>query len=312
MASPQLENGYFSIATEFWDALARYRLPGEQMQVLMVVIRKTWGFHKKEDGIPLSQFQQATGINKPNISRALNELLSKKIIVKNGFIKIDNKHIQVLGINKDFQKWVPLSKKITTFIKKDKKALSKKITSKYNRSKDNPKDIHANFSSPDDAVEEYFSYTSKKGRVLRCKKLRSFDMFWEAFNYKRGRADAADAWLDIKDLKPSILDRIIERARQEAEARPELVAQGHTPKMAQGWLTARRWEDEAGPVEPKIYDMPGTQKFDAEKARLDREEKKRAVDDARKAAEIAAERASPEFTPISKAIQEFKRRHVLT
>ena len=87
MANPQLENGHLKIANEIWDALCRIRIPGEQMQVLMVIIRKTYGFNKKSDGIPLSQFTEATGINRQNVIRAINGLLSKKII---NVIKKDN------------------------------------------------------------------------------------------------------------------------------------------------------------------------------------------------------------------------------
>ena len=68
--------------------------------------------------------------------------------------------------------------------------------------------------------------------------------FWDAFNYKMGKAEAADSWLDIPELKVSIVTKIIEAAKKEAAGRAELQAQGRTPKMAQGWLTARRWEDE--------------------------------------------------------------------
>ena len=39
-------------------------------------------------------------------------------------------------------------------------------------------------------------------------------------------------------------EKINEAAKQEASCRHELTSQGKTPKMAQGWLTGRRWEDE--------------------------------------------------------------------
>jgi hypothetical protein len=36
----------------------------------------------------------------------------------------------------------------------------------------------------------------------------------------------------------------VSAAEAEALGRAELVANGHTPKWAQGWITGRRWEDE--------------------------------------------------------------------
>jgi phage replication O-like protein O len=108
MASPQVENGYLKIATELWDALIRYRLPGEQRQIVDAIIRKTYGYNKKQDAISLSQFVKMTGCKKPNIIRSIKSLLSKKIIV---VIKTDNKIAHVYKINKNYQSWVPLSKK---------------------------------------------------------------------------------------------------------------------------------------------------------------------------------------------------------
>jgi phage replication O-like protein O len=138
MASPQVENGYLKIATELWDALIRYRLPGEQRQIVDAIIRKTYGYNKKQDAISLSQFVKMTGCKKPNIIRSIKSLLSKKIIV---VIKTDNKIAHVYKINKNYQSWVPLSKKITlskvitNVIKTDNDSLSKVIPTKDNTQK---------------------------------------------------------------------------------------------------------------------------------------------------------------------------------
>lgn len=90
---------------------------------------------------------------------------------------------------------------------------------------------------------------TRKGRRVTGKRLETFNGFWEAFAYKRGKAEAADAWLDIPKLTDALVARICSAARQEAAQRPQLEARGSTPKWAQGWLAARRWEDYA-PEEP--------------------------------------------------------------
>ena len=38
MANPQTENGYTKIANEIMEALAHIRIPGEAMQVLLVIL----------------------------------------------------------------------------------------------------------------------------------------------------------------------------------------------------------------------------------------------------------------------------------
>ena len=55
---PQLENGYTKIANELLEAIAAIRIPGEAMQVLLVIIRKTYGYCKKKDAISISLFRE--------------------------------------------------------------------------------------------------------------------------------------------------------------------------------------------------------------------------------------------------------------
>jgi phage replication O-like protein O len=121
MANPQPDK-YTKISNELLDALIRYRIPGEQMQVFLFIMRKTYGYNKKQDAIALSQFVDATGIKKANVSRAIKGLLSKKIII----IEKDNEVAHVYGIIKDYEKWKPFIKK-DNVIKKDKGGYSKVI-----------------------------------------------------------------------------------------------------------------------------------------------------------------------------------------
>lgn len=113
MARPQIEDGYTRIANELMEALAHIRIPGEARQIIDTIIRKTYGFNKKADMISLSQFCLATGMKKPTCSRAIRTASTMNIIKK------DNNGNHFYSINKDFETWKPLSKKITHIIKKD-------------------------------------------------------------------------------------------------------------------------------------------------------------------------------------------------
>lgn len=108
MANPQLEDGYVRVATEVWEALCRIRIPGEARQVLDVIIRKTWGWNKKEDRISLSQFVEATGLKKDKIIRARGKLVSMNIVSFKG-----NGNGATYRINKNYHSWQPLPKKET-------------------------------------------------------------------------------------------------------------------------------------------------------------------------------------------------------
>lgn len=110
MASPQAENGYTRIANEIMEAMAKYRLSGQERQIVDVVLRKTYGFNKTEDVISMGQFSICTGINRPLVARLLKSLLHKKIL---RVTQKDNTNGNSYIFQKDFDKWGVLHKKIT-------------------------------------------------------------------------------------------------------------------------------------------------------------------------------------------------------
>lgn len=108
MANPQKENGFVPIANEIMEALAGIRISGEARQCLDVILRKTYGFNKKEDQISLSQFNLLTKMPKATVCRSLLKLEKMNLII----IKDDNVKCNLYRFNKDFHTWKPLTKKI--------------------------------------------------------------------------------------------------------------------------------------------------------------------------------------------------------
>lgn len=126
MASPQIENGYIPLSNELAEAFARLQLSGSQWRLLWVIIRKTYGWKKKKDRISITQFQQQTGLKRRHISRALSELINRKIVTKK-----DTTFITTYGLQKDYSKW-KMSPKMAydnigdeTVTKKDTKTVTK-------------------------------------------------------------------------------------------------------------------------------------------------------------------------------------------
>lgn len=70
----------------------------------------------------------------------------------------------------------------------------------------------------------------------------AFDLFWVAFDYKAGKDRAAARWLQMGKLEKAEYDRIVAAAKKEAALRKNL-PDGRVAKMAEGWLTERRWQD---------------------------------------------------------------------
>ena len=55
----RLTENYFQMSNKFLEDLCKIRIPGEAMQVLLFIMRKTWGWEKEEDAIALSQIVEA-------------------------------------------------------------------------------------------------------------------------------------------------------------------------------------------------------------------------------------------------------------
>ena len=100
MANPQLEHGYTQIANEIIEHLMKLHLSSNQWQVLLCIIRKTYGFQKKVDFIANSQIVEATALCKSVVSRSLRVLLSINVIERKG---------KFIGFQKDWEIWHKLA-----------------------------------------------------------------------------------------------------------------------------------------------------------------------------------------------------------
>lgn len=107
VANPQPDK-FTKISNELLEAKARIRISGEENQIWEVILRQTYGFRKKSDVISLSQFTLKTGMVKPSVCRAINNLSKKNMINK-----IANAHSVSYSIQKDYTKWKPLTKMLT-------------------------------------------------------------------------------------------------------------------------------------------------------------------------------------------------------
>lgn len=78
----QLEDGHTRIVNDVLDQLVKRGLLGSEYQVVLFVIRKTWGWNKKEDVISLSQFEAALDLSRHTVINAIKNLVARRILVK--------------------------------------------------------------------------------------------------------------------------------------------------------------------------------------------------------------------------------------
>lgn len=193
MANPQKENGYTIIANAIMEAFARTRIRGEARQVLDCILRKTYGYRKRVDNISLSQFMLATGLPKIAVCKAVRHLCRLNIITKKG-----NQDIPSYSLNKDFDTWKPLPKKVIITKKgnhrypKRKSSLPKKQTTKETTTKETiTKDIHV-------GIIEYLNQKTKKN--FRTTTPKTKDLIKARWNEGFGLEDFKKV-IDVKVLQ---------------------------------------------------------------------------------------------------------------
>ncbi|MBU1864279.1 MAG: replication protein [Candidatus Omnitrophica bacterium] len=125
MANPQKENGHIGIANEIVEHFATLKLSGTDWQVLWVILRKTWGWHKKSDKISMGQIAEMTGLDRRHVCRALKRLTLRKVVAKNGDTLPTS-----YSFNKDYEKWHTETLPVAKFddSKKEDKVSPKMVT----------------------------------------------------------------------------------------------------------------------------------------------------------------------------------------
>ncbi len=216
MANPQTENGFTQIANELLEALGRIRIPGEARQVLDVIVRKTYGFGQKEDAIALSQLCKHTGLNKPAVCRGLAKLRMMNLIIEK-----DNDIANIRRINKDYDTWKPLSKKITHYRKRES-ALSKKRHT----------------------IETF----QKKNNCVHLFNER----FWPVYPKKQAKKSALKAWLKLK-ADAALTERVVSDVRARARSEDWTKDKGQYIPLPATYLKGERWEDETQKLQEKFY-----------------------------------------------------------
>jgi len=216
----KLENGYLKIANEIVDFLCRYRIPGEEMLCLWVIIRKTYGWNKKADYISLTQFEQLTELKRANVIRALKSLQSKNIVTS---IKSDTRGINKYLFNKDYSKWTASIKKDTTSINTDNKVVSKAIPTKDNIQK---------------------TYISQK----------NFEAFWINYPKKRNKATALKVF---KKINPdnTLLQIILKKVNEAKQTEQWKQKLGQFIPYPATWLNAQGWLDEYQVLDEQEYEV---------------------------------------------------------
>lgn len=100
----QIEDGhYFPIHNAIMETLAVARFTATEFRALMFLLRKTYGYQKKEDAISLTQWAEGTNSDKGQIANVLAGLVRKQVI----YCKLSDhaRKGHTWGFNKYFEQW---------------------------------------------------------------------------------------------------------------------------------------------------------------------------------------------------------------
>ncbi|MBW1854926.1 MAG: replication protein [Deltaproteobacteria bacterium] len=101
MANPQLEDGYTRVANDLIEGgFARTNFSAYESRVLWVLLRKTYGWQKKEDKISVSQFVEKTGIKRRHVQRTVDKLEGRNIIIRD-----KETYTHTYSLQKDYEQW---------------------------------------------------------------------------------------------------------------------------------------------------------------------------------------------------------------
>lgn len=107
MADVQLEDGHVRIANALWRELYSRRLSVGELQVMMAMIRLTWGFQKKSDKISAGQIATETGLSRARSHAIMLTLLRSKMLGREEF---GPRRMSRWWVEKDFDQWLKLSR----------------------------------------------------------------------------------------------------------------------------------------------------------------------------------------------------------
>jgi phage replication O-like protein O len=103
-ASPQVEDGYTRIANEFLEAFMAADYPASVLRFMLVVMRETWGWGRREARIPTKRFVDVFGgVTDRRIQQIRDDCLRHNLLEVDGGDQFD---VPVYRIQKHYTDWL--------------------------------------------------------------------------------------------------------------------------------------------------------------------------------------------------------------
>ncbi len=232
MSGESLKPNCTQCPNEILDRLLPIISPS-QFKLVMAIVRKTYGWHKKSDDISLTQLERMTGMSRQTVIDASAPLRASGFIVigRSGRRGVLNYSLNIDVDTEALVKALDQSKNLTSL--NNTTSLVQILDTQKKLTKENKSGAKA----PDVSA-----HLRKKGtRASGPAALAAFEQFYQAYPRHVGKDDALKVWTKLApgpELVAEIMAGVERYAETVKDTDPKYV------KHPGPWLNARRWEDE--------------------------------------------------------------------
>lgn len=231
MASPQTENGFTRIANELLDVILSYRCSTLQKEIILAVIRYTYGFQRKEAQLSVRFLAKYLSRSYQKVSVAVKGLIEKNVIHIVREYNC-NQQARILKLNKDYDSWNSLDSL------PDGEQLPNSIENSPPEGEQNsPLDGEQRNKTPKKTLNKYSS--------------QDFEKFWSIFPNSElgGKGSRKRAMSEFLKLSPGkvTLETLIAAVTKQAEYKLFMKSKGEfVPQFqhVERWIKNERWNDE--------------------------------------------------------------------
>lgn len=230
-ADLQLDNGnYTRIVNRVIEELVKTPLLGAELAICLFIIRKTYGFNKKEDEISITQFEKGTGRSRPTIVKALKNLQLVNIVK---LVKVGNsiKQSNCWAFNKYHDTWKLVNRrKLVKKSSSTSKEIAKKLVKRGKHTKDNIQKTITKDIPPNGEKKTKYS-------LLGAEVIRAFEMVDPKNKTMYGNTTQRNACDFL--IREYTLDRVLEAVKILPEVNQQnlYVSQITTPyELMQNWV----------------------------------------------------------------------------
>ena len=218
------ERYYTQIYNDILDALIKTKVSGQEFRIILLIIRKTYGFHKNEDYIANSQMRGFTCINsKSRISVLINNLVDKNIVNR---LKNVRGKTRKYSINEKYWEWEGYEGEIPE--NTDTKGCEKGFRKNKTR------------------VQENHNHKRNNTKETKTKEKETdfyFDLFWDAYPKDKNKHKALREFQKINPDQHQF-KKILVAVEKFKTTKQWQKDNGKYIPHAANWLKDRRYEDE--------------------------------------------------------------------